>query len=78
MQDEIKENNLRQYREMVKYSQADLAIACGVNVDTILNIENNKHTPMWATQRNIFAALVKLGAENKDGTALKIKDVFPE
>ena len=77
MQDEIKENNLRQYREMVKYSQANLAKACGMNVDIIINIENYKHTPMWGTQWKIFHALVELGAENKDGTALNIKDVFP-
>ena len=77
MQDEIKENNVKMYRESIGYTQDAFAKACGMNTATVGFTENRIHAPGVSTKRKMFEALVKLGALNEDGKRLKIQDVFP-
>lgn len=60
-------------RELLKITQAELAAACGLGLQTIFNFESGKHEPYATTVAKVRDELERRGIEFTNGTGIGVR-----
>jgi transcriptional regulator with XRE-family HTH domain len=69
----ISAEQIKKARILLAWSQDDVAIACGIDTLTVVNLESGKQFPSASTLEAISATLQAAGAEFSIGDARSVK-----